>query len=139
MSIMTTMMILLCGGISQYGPGVMERVIENRQRWGQIPKALPEVHGYLAGREAQDIGRFVQMRIPGEDRWHTFLVVDVASKTDARWQDGLSGYEWMLKHEIAFEVDHAYVKRYHPEQIGRLMCMEWRWATEPVNGGYQWH
>ena len=124
---------ILCGGISQYGPGVMEEPIRNRQRWGQIPKAIVGVHGYLAGRHPEDIGRYVQLRMPGESQWHTFLVTDVASKTDSRWQDGLSGYEWMIRNDIYFEVDYEYLERYRPEYIGKLVCMEWRFAERPVS------
>ena len=36
------------GVASQYAPNVMERVIANRQRMGQLPVVLPEVEGYAA-------------------------------------------------------------------------------------------
>lgn len=36
------------GVASQYSEGVMERVVSNRQRMGQLPQALPAVDGFIA-------------------------------------------------------------------------------------------
>jgi hypothetical protein len=36
------------GTASQYSPGVMRQVVVNRQGWGQLPRSLSEVDGFIA-------------------------------------------------------------------------------------------
>ena len=36
------------GTASQYSPGVMGKVVDNRQRMGQLPIPLPDVDGCIA-------------------------------------------------------------------------------------------
>jgi len=109
------------GGISQYDLGVMRGVIMVRTGWGQLP-SLPEgieklsneqfwevveqewgVKGAVALRECE-IGRVIWLRAIGGD-WEPLLCVDCGSKTDSRWQDGLSGYAWMVTRGVLAEVD----------------------------------
>lgn len=99
------------GHISHYAPGVMAQVIANRQAWGELPAVLPAVAGYAARPDCADIGRIIWLSIAG-GRYAPFLVVDCASKSDRRWQDGLSGYEWMMAYNVLAEVDYETAVRH---------------------------
>lgn len=110
------------GGISQYDRGVMRGTIMIRIGWGQFPE-LPEgiealsndefwgvvrqewqVSGAVALRDCWRIGQHIWLHQIG-GIWERFLVADCASKTDSRWQDGLSGYQWMVRCNVLAEVD----------------------------------
>ena len=109
------------GRISQYDLGVMRGTIMVRIGWGQFPE-LPEgiealsdegfwevvkqewqVSGAVALRDDR-IGQHIWLRKYG-GLWERYLVADCASKSDSRWQDGLSGYQWMVGYNVLAEVD----------------------------------
>ena len=110
------------GWASQYAPGVMQKVIANRQRWKQIGD-VGGYDGYVAVRDCQDIGRTYRIRPVGTTEWERFLAVDCACRTDRREHDGLSGYAWMVRHGIWFEVDYETAQRW--STVGRGIKVEW--------------
>ncbi len=68
----------LLGEVTYYGPGVMERVYENRLRWGHV-EACPECIGMVALLEREHLGRRVWLQRPGRPAEGPFLVVDCAA------------------------------------------------------------
>ncbi len=64
------------GLATYYSPGVFERVIANRERWGQINRDdCPQCIGYAAMLQPADLGRTVCV-----DGHGPLLVVDMAAK-----------------------------------------------------------
>lgn len=117
--------------ISQYASGVMSRTIAIRQSGRtshDLSVDLPEVFGYAAAKECDQIGQIVL--VDG----YRFLVVDCASKTDSRESDGLSGYQWMERgywedgkwYPIELEIGYeAVVKLGWP--VGRMALAHVEW------------
>lgn len=113
---------VIVGWASQYAENVFPRVVQLRQKWGQLPGDLSVYDGFVATRSCGEIGSVVWLRPLGTQVWETFLVADCASRSDSRWQDGLSGYEWMLAHGVTVEVDHETAARW--ETLGRGIQIE---------------
>lgn len=115
--------VVVIGKASQYAPGVMERVVRTRQKWGQIPQDVSGYAGYVAARDCADIGRVVWLRPCGHGQWQAFLVVDCASKSDRQSDTDLrSGYEWMLSEGVLFELDGETARDWNT--VGRMICIE---------------
>lgn len=112
---------LALGIASQYAPGVMERVVRYRQARGQLPQNVERYAGFVAVPDCDDIGTLLWVR-PESDEWELFMVADCASRTDERWQDGLSGYEWMQRGGVLVEVDHQTATRW--DCVGRAVRVE---------------
>jgi len=112
------------GWASQYAKGVMARVVRYRQDQGQLPRPLFGYDGAVAARDCDDIGETVWLRPIGAEDWGRFIVADCASRVDSRWQDGLSGWEWMLELDILIEVDYETAARW--KSIGRMIRVEIR-------------
>jgi len=91
------------GGASQYDPGVMARVIANRQGYGQLPADLPPVEGFIAVVDCARLGEVWLVR-PEGGQWEAMLVADCAGP-DLR-SDGMTGGEWMTANNVLVEVDH---------------------------------
>ena len=86
------------GLISQYAPGVMDRVIENRLAWGQLnPHDVEIADGFVARPECRDIGSWVYIRPKGGDRWLRMLVTDCGCPI---------GRAWMYDNNVLVEVDY---------------------------------
>ena len=85
------------GTASQYAPNVMERVVANRQSWGQLPTDLSGVDGCIAVLSCDDVGQ-VWLVKPDGGKWEQFLVADCAGDTET--------IEWMQVNNILVEVDH---------------------------------
>ena len=103
-----TLAIIATGTASQYAPGVMDRVIANRQAGitaMDLPLKLPPVDGYIAVLNCADIGKIVLLKPTGSDKWERFLITDCAGKRDG-------GYSWMLRSNIIVEVDYETAKRW---------------------------
>ena len=113
---------VIVGWASQYAKGVFPRVIQLRQKWGQLPKDLSVYDGFVATRHCGKIGNVVWLRPLGSQAWEIFLIADCASRSDSRWQDGLSGYEWMLLEGILVELDYETAVRW--ETLGRGIQIE---------------
>lgn len=106
---------ITAGLASQYAHGVMERVIVNRQRWGQLPRDLSRYDGFVAVPHARDIGREYWIRPKGGVHWERFLAVDCGGAEDG-------GRDWMLRNGILFEVDHTTAVRWRT--VGRGIHVE---------------
>jgi hypothetical protein len=120
MSAILALSIVMTGWASQYAPGVMDKVVYNRQHLStvlSIPQKLPAVHGYVAGRYCSDIGGVVYLRPAGCDdcRFERFLVADCAGIADG-------GLSWMLRNNIVVEVDYATAVRWGT--VGRGIQVE---------------
>ena len=107
MSVVLVALVMACsvGTASQYGPGVMEKVIRNRQAIKSLPIHLPPVDGYIAVYDCAHIGSV--WRINNE----RFLVADCAGDAHTRW--------WMLWYGIDIEVDYKTAVRWHSVGAGR--------------------
>lgn len=112
------------GWCSQYGPGVMERVIETRQSWGQLPDDLTGYDGAIAVADCSEIGATWLIRPVWTCEWERFVVADCASRSDRQSEtDARSGYEWMVGQGIVAEVDYQTALRW--DVIGRGVRVEW--------------
>lgn len=77
------------GLATYYSPGIFERVVANRERWGQIDEdACPECIGYAAMLHAADLGRVICV-----DGFGPLLVVDMAA---AHHRAGLIAKGWIV-------------------------------------------
>ena len=103
------------GWASQYAPGVMDKVIVNRQAWDQIPDEIDQYDGFVAGRYPDEIGKAVWIRPVGTDEWELFLVVDCAGIADG-------GLAWMKRSGVLYEVDYQTAVRW--DTVGRGIKIE---------------
>ena len=95
--IFVTLATIQSGIASQYAPNVMERVVANRQSWGQLPTDLSGVDGCIAVLSCDDVGQTWFVR-PDGGKWGQFLVADCAGDTET--------IEWMQMNNILVEVDY---------------------------------
>ena len=91
------------GRASQYAPGVMQKVIANRQDWGQIPQDLSKYDGFIAVQECDNIGK--EYLLIHEGKSYLVLGTDCACKTDHQYDmhdttDDSSGYKQMGDNNI---------------------------------------
>jgi hypothetical protein len=115
--------VLVASGIgSRYASGKFETVIRNRQRYGQLPLALPEnIAGYMALPYPEDIGKvFLVCFEDGECDW--LLVADCAGIGDG-------GLAWMLNGGVAAEVDHKTAERH---SANSALPMIWVYKKVPL-------
>lgn len=97
--------VVEAGIASQYSPGVMERVIENRQTgqaWASLPAELPPVDGFIAVLDCADFGEVWFVR-PDGGEWGVYLVVDCSGHAETT--------EWMTENNILLEFDYPTVAR----------------------------
>jgi len=113
---------IFVGGASQYAPGVMDRVVELRQKWGQLPDDLSQYDGAVAVPECLNIGTDLWCRPVGSKTWEHFIAADCGSKSDSRESDGLSGWEWMVTHNMLIEVDYETAVRW--DTVGKMIEVE---------------
>jgi hypothetical protein len=89
--------VLVTTGVgSRYDPGVFERTVAVRQRYGSLPEGLDWEGGYIALLEPDLIGQKVLACSEVACRW--VMVVDCAGHADG-------GYAWMVRNRIAGELD----------------------------------
>jgi len=124
--------VVATGWASQYAPGVMEKVIANRQRWEQLPETLPDVAGYIAARGCSNIGQIWLLRPTGSVVWEEFLVVDCAGPQLR--PDGRTGGQWMRDNNILIEVGYPTAVQWRV--VGRGARVE---RGVMVERGGQWH
>ena len=108
---------IVTGWASQYARGVMDATIKLRQTWGQLPSDLSDYDGAVAVADCSLIGSTVWLRYNGGP-WERFIIADCGSKSDCRWQDGRSGWQWMVDHNILVEVDYKTAMRWNRVGIG---------------------
>lgn len=120
MSRAAIIVVVAMGLASQYAPGVMEQVVENRQEWGQLPAILPRVDGYIAVVDCDALGEVWLLRPAGGLVWERFLVVDCAGPQLR--PDGLTGGQWMERNGIIAEVGYPTAERWGT--VGRGVMVE---------------
>lgn len=91
------------GWASQYGLGVMPRVVVARQGWGQLPANLGSYDGFVARPYCDELGDTVYLRREGRLGWERFLVADCGCP---------QGRAWMLERGILVEVDFETAARW---------------------------
>jgi hypothetical protein len=107
-AIVSALLLLSCsvGTASQYGRGVMERVVKTRQAGltaYNLPATLPVVDGYIAVMNCNDIGQV--WSVNGEK----MLASDCAGSQATR--------NWMAWNNIPIEVDYLTALRWNT--VGR--------------------
>jgi hypothetical protein len=112
--------IIMTGIASQYAPGVMDKVVYNRQNLSTVvslPNNLPAVDGYVASQYCSDIGKIIYLRPADceECEFEKFLVADCAGIADG-------GLSWMLRNNIVVEVDYETAVRRNT--VGRGVRVE---------------
>jgi len=112
--------MVLVGLATFYAAGVMEQVVANRVRWGQISPCA-ECVGHVALLDPETIGRRVWLQAPGRPVEGPFLVVDCAAPQDRDYLlsrgwvvdlDWETGQRWGMNAPLAgvrvlFEVDEG--------------------------------
>jgi len=93
--------------VSQYSPQVMSGVASYRESNGLH---LHDTDGYVAVVEHEFLGDILWLR-PLSGNCESFQVVDWSSPYMKR-PDGMTGGEWMTKHQIGVEVDAETAKRW---------------------------
>ena len=115
-------LVFLTGTASQYAPDMMEKVVANRQAGRtahHLPDPLPEVDGYAAVLDCEEIGSVWLVR-PRGGEWERFLVADCAGPQLRA--DGLTGGEWMRANGVLLEVDYRTAVRWNT--VGRGIGVE---------------
>jgi len=115
--------VLLSGFASQYSRSTFERVIANRQKWGQLVDA-PKTDGYVAVEDCRRVGEVLYLRPVGGE-WERFLIADCAGGEATR--------QWMRRNRIVVEVDTETAKRWGfpemrgiPVEAGKRIVEKWR-------------
>jgi len=122
-TLLSWLLVIGWGWLSQYDPGVMEGVVARRQGWGQLPPAPPQLAGYVATADCSELGQPLWLRAPSGE-WELFMVADCPhNATVAGWMRYGNG-----KYPIIAEVDGATVERWHlPRGKGYLT----QWTANP--------
>lgn len=126
--------IIVLSVISQYSPGVMETVVDNRQSgkaWVGLPENLPETDGFIAVRDCSEIGSVWYVQNPNNGNWESFLVADCAMPTGT---DGAA--EWMEENNVAMEVGYKTAERWG--MVGRGFKTCWT-KTKPQGMALESH
>lgn len=76
-----TLILIASGKATSYSPGVMDSVVQNRIRWGQLDITQPHV-GYVALKDKRYIGERVLLEFPGGAIEGPFLVADCGAEED---------------------------------------------------------
>lgn len=95
------------GNATYYAPGVMEKVVENRIRWGQLPSSVLNslnIVGFVALRDCDLIGSVVYIHWPDSSIEGPFIVADCADPKDYPKLDAI---------DFAVDVDWQTAKRHH--------------------------
>jgi len=89
------------GKATRYNPGIMDTVVRNRLRWGQITKEqVNRARGFVALADKQYIGREIVLELPSGELAGPFLVVDCGRAVDqVHLQD--IGFAVDLSYELA--------------------------------------
>lgn len=101
MNTIISVLYIASGIASQYGPGIMESVVEHRQAgraWQALPEFLPPMD-HVAVLDCAEFGYPVSIRYAGEAAFHQALVVDCAGDAET--------VEWMERHNILLEMSHG--------------------------------
>ena len=99
----------------------MEQVIANRQSgnaWVSLPMDLPRTDGFIAVHDCALLGDIWWVENPITKVWESMLVVDCARPAGT---DGAA--EWMIKNDVAMEVDYETAVRWGT--IGKGIKASW--------------
>jgi hypothetical protein len=98
--------------VSQYAPGVMQRVIATRQAGLTAYNlgSVESVDGYAAAILCAEIGSIVYLRPRDTVKWEKFLIVDCSGDYETT--------SWMRRNGIPYEIDYESVLRWG-ERLGR--------------------
>ena len=102
---------------SQYAPGVFDRVVAARQAGRtakDLPTPLPDVDGFIAVVDCDQIGDIWTLRPVGQVQWETFLVADCSGHAETT--------AWMTEQNIICEVGHRTATRW--KTVGRGIKVE---------------
>jgi hypothetical protein len=104
---------------SQYAPGVMERVVEWRERHGQLLDSTVEPVGFIAVRDCDEIGNIWWLRQADSSSY--FLPFQVADCSGHK-----TTTEWMTRNNIQVELSYPLAVFYRTVGHGFLMerCYE---------------
>ena len=91
--------LVASGKATAYAPGVMEQVVANRERWGQLP---PWSGHHVAVQDCALVGRPVWLEVDGQ-RHGPYLVADCAAAHDRAYQDAI-GFPVDLSAPLAAEL-----------------------------------
>lgn len=95
--VLIIILTIISGWASQYRPGKMSEVVDNRQQGRAVPmlpQALPSVAGFIAWPYCGDIGEVVELRIEGGP-WLGYLIADCPHDRATQ--------RWMLDNDILVE------------------------------------
>lgn len=100
------LVMLMQGTLSQYAPGVMQRVIHTRQAGltaHKLPADLSAYDGFVAVEDCSQVGKEVYLRPKGGE-WELFLIADCSGHTATS--------QWMQRNNIIGEVDYETAVRW---------------------------
>jgi hypothetical protein len=113
---------LVTGVASQYAPGVMDRVVETRQRWDQIPADVSDYDVFVAVESCDLVGEERLIRREGTKEWETALITDCSGHTETS--------QWMWRNNIIVEVDYRTALRWDVVGYGvEVEVAEWTLKT----------
>ena len=119
--------LILTGLASQYAPGVMPRVVANRQAWGQLPRAS-EATVFVAGPDCAAIGQLFWIRpqnwqvqgchaehglhdAPDAQGWERAIIADCPGSQQAA--------DFLASLGVSLEIDGETVARWgYPTEYG---------------------
>ena len=104
---------------SQYARSVFDRVVAVRQAGRtakDLPTPLPDVDGFIAVADCDQIGDIWALRPVGQVWWETFLVADCSGHATTTG--------WMTKNRIIAEVDYETALRWNT--VGKGIKVEVR-------------
>ena len=91
------------GKATHYREGLMDRVVANRVRWGQLDLSLAHV-GYVALADKRWIGRRVILQTPDGQLYGPLLVSDCGQAAHQQWLRDI-GFAVDLSYELAEALD----------------------------------
>ena len=91
------------GKATRYNPGVMDEVVNNRIKWGQLDLTAPH-RGYVALADCDYIGETVFLKVPERGLAGPYLVADCGAQHDQRHLQSID-FAVDLSWEVAQELD----------------------------------
>jgi len=100
---MAKAMMIITAIASQYAPGVMEMVVNNRINWGQLSGNW-QGH-YVAVESCNRIGEVIWIRRGPEDDWLPVMIADCSGDRETT--------NWMRRNSIYLEIDYQLAKEWN--------------------------
>ena len=99
------------GWVSQYAPGLMDRVVEQRMEWGQMPTDVWDYDIRTAVLDCAYIGYV------GSVLWHDTHTTESVIVTDCACRCHPTTINWFTRDDIIIEVDYETAERH--DFVGR--------------------